>query len=98
MNRIYLDYNASTPIAEEAAAAMTPFLRGSYGNPSSSHWAAQEAKAAYGHARMQVAGLLNCRLEEVIFTSGGSEANNHALKGMFHALRNRGNHIITTLH
>ncbi|MBD8070819.1 cysteine desulfurase family protein [Bacillus sp. PS06] len=96
MNKIYLDYNASTPIAEEVIDAMLPYLKSGYGNPSSTHWAGQETKEAIVKARHQVADLLSCDPEEVIFTSGGSEANNHALKGVFFAKRNKGNHIITT--
>lgn len=94
--RIYLDFNASTPIAPEVAAAMRPFLAEHYGNPSSLHWAGRPAKEAVEHARGQVARLLGADPAEVVFTSGGSEANNHALKGVFFALRNRGNHIVTS--
>jgi cysteine desulfurase len=93
---IYLDYNASTPIDPAVAAAMQPFLDGRYGNPSSGHWASAEAKAALENARSQVAALLNCQADEIVFTSGGSEANNLALKGVFFALRDKGNHIVTT--
>ena len=96
MKKIYLDYNASTPIAPEVAEAMRPFLTEHYGNPSTTHWAGKPAKEAYEKARQQVASLLGCNSNEVIFTSGGSEANNHALKGVFFALKGRGNHIITT--
>jgi len=96
MEKIYLDFNASTPIAPEAAEAMKLFLADHYGNPSSNHWAGIPAREAVERARAQVAGLLACRPEEVVFTSGGTESNNHALKGTFFALRNRGNHIITT--
>jgi cysteine desulfurase len=96
MQRIYLDYNASTPIDPAVAAAMRPFLEGHYGNPSSGHWAAAAAKAALAKARGQVAGLLGCHDDEVVFTSGGSEANNFALKGAFFALRDKGDHIVTT--
>jgi len=96
MKKIYLDYNASTPIAPGAAEAMRPFLGEHYGNPSSLHWAGVGAKEAVERARVQVAGLLGCRADEVVFTSGGSESNNHALKGAFFARRDRGNHIITT--
>jgi cysteine desulfurase len=96
MRRIYLDNNASTPIAPEVARAMQEVMTGYYGNPSSSHWAGMEARVAVERARAQVAGLLRCSPAEVIFTSGGSEANNHAIKGSFFALRARGNHIITT--
>ena len=93
---IYLDYNASTPIDPAVAAAMRPFLDGRYGNPSSGHWASIEAKAALDNARGQVAALLNCQDDEIVFTSGGSEANNLALKGVFFALRDKGEHFITT--
>jgi cysteine desulfurase len=94
--RIYLDYNASTPIDPVVAAAMKPFLEDHYGNPSSGHWAAATAKAALETARGQVAALLGCHNDEVVFTSGCSEANNLALKGVFFALRNKGEHIVTT--
>ena len=96
MQRIYLDYNASTPIDPGVAAAMRPFLEAHYGNPSSAHWAATEAKTALHEARGRVAGLLGGRSDEVVFTSGGSEANNLALKGVFFALRDQGDHIVTT--
>ena len=94
--RIYLDFNASTPIAPEAVEAMQPFLTDYYGNPSSLHWAGMPAKDAVEKARGQVAGLLGCDPTEVVFTSGGSESNNHAIKGVFFAKRNRGDHIITS--
>jgi cysteine desulfurase len=93
---IYLDFNASTPICPEAVEAMRPFLIEHYGNPSSLHWAGMPAKDAVEKARGQVAGLLGCDPTEVIFTSGGSESNNHAIKGVFFASRNRKDHIITT--
>jgi cysteine desulfurase len=96
MNRIYLDYNASTPVAPEVAAAMLPFLSDHHGNPSSGHWAALAPKAALEKARAQVAALFGCAHDEVVFTSGGSEANNLALKGVFFAHRDKGEHIITT--
>jgi cysteine desulfurase len=96
MRNIYLDYNASTPIDLAVAGAMQPFLFDQYGNPSSGHWAAATAKAALQTARGQVAGLLGCQADEIVFTSGGSEANNLALKGIFFALRGKGDHIITT--
>ena len=76
--RIYLDFNASTPIAPEVAAAMRPFLTSHYGNPSSLHWAGQPAKEAIERARAQAAALVNCEPSEIVFTSGGSESNNHA--------------------
>jgi len=94
--RIYLDFNASTPIAPEVAETMKPFLSQHFGNPSSLHWAGIPAKEAVEHARQQVAELLQCSPDEIVFTSGGSESNNHAIKGVFFALREKGNHIITT--
>ncbi|MBI2925295.1 MAG: cysteine desulfurase [Verrucomicrobia bacterium] len=96
MKRVYLDYNASTPIAPEVAEAMRPFLSEHFGNPSSHHWAGAPAKAALEKARAQVAALLGCQPGEIVFTSGGTEANNHAIKGTFFARRHLGHHIITT--
>lgn len=93
---IYLDYNASTPIAKEAVEVMRPFLTEHYGNPSSLHWAGIPAKDAVERVRGQVSDLLGCDPTEVVFTSGGSEANNHAIKGIFFANREKGGHIITT--
>ncbi|MBS3920832.1 MAG: cysteine desulfurase [Deltaproteobacteria bacterium] len=94
--QIYLDFNASTPIAPEVVEAMKPFLNRHYGNPSSHHWAGDPAKEAIENARRQVSDLLQCHPGEIVFTSGGSESNNHAIKGVFHALKDRGNHIVTT--
>lgn len=96
MTQIYLDYNASTPIDPAVAAAMRPFLEDAFGNPSSGHWASTPAKAALERARGQVAALLGSTPEEIVFTSGGSESNNLAHKGTFFALREKGDHIITT--
>src|SRR6266849_6636443 len=96
MRRIYLDYNASTPIDPAVAAAMKPFLADHFGNPSSGHWAAAPAKAALEKARGQIAALLGCEKDDVVFTSGGSEANNLALKGVYFAQRDGGDHVITT--
>jgi cysteine desulfurase len=97
--RIYLDYNASTPTAPEAAAAMQPFLSHHFGNPSSGHWAGRPAREAVETARGHVAALLGCRADEVILTSGGSEANNHVVKGLVSATVASGvrtPHVITT--
>jgi cysteine desulfurase len=94
--QIYLDNNASTPIDPAVADVMKPLLHDAYGNPSSLHWAASGAKAAIATARAQVATLLGCQRDEIVFTSGGSESNNLALKGVFFALREKGDHIITT--
>lgn len=95
MAPIYLDYNASTPIDATVAAAMRPFLEEAFGNPSSGHWASTPAKAALEKARSQIAGLLGCGPDEIVFTSGGSEANNLAIKGTFFTLQHKGEHIIT---
>lgn len=95
MHRIYLDFNASTPLVPEVVEAMGPFLSGSYGNPSSDHWAGRPARDAVESARVEVARLLGALPEEIIFTSGGSEANNHAIKGIFFQCKRRAPHIVT---
>jgi cysteine desulfurase len=94
--QIYLDFNATTPIAPEVVAAINQALIEPFGNPSSEHWAGLPARQAVEKARAQVAAFLHCGLDEVVFTSGGSESNNHALKGVFFALGGRSGHIITT--
>jgi len=94
--RIYLDFNASTPIAPEVVEAMRILLEEPFGNPSSGHWAGSPAREAVNKARIQVAGLLGCKATEIVFTSGGSEANNHALKGVFFASGRADAHIVTT--
>jgi cysteine desulfurase len=94
--RIYLDFNASTPVAPEVIDAMRIVLEEPYGNPSSGHWAGSPAKEAIDKARTQVAGLLGCKVNEIVFTSGGSEANNAALKGVFFASGRADAHIVTT--
>ena len=96
MKPIYLDYNATTPIDPEVAEAMRPYLFEYFGNPSSSHWYGIQTKKAVDEARRQVADLLHCNPEEVVFTSGGSESNNYAIKGTAFANREKGNHIITS--
>jgi cysteine desulfurase len=96
--RIYLDFNATTPLAAEVVERMGPFLRGAYGNPSSLHWAGVPARDAVEMARSQVAALLCCDATEVVFTSGGTEANNQVIKGLFFARRMSGKpfHLITS--
>ena len=96
MKPIYLDYNATTPIDPEVAAAMLPYIREHFGNPSSTHAYGIEARKGVDKARGQVAALLNCSPAEVLFTSGGTESNNHAIKGAARAHRSKGNHIITS--
>jgi cysteine desulfurase len=93
---IYLDYNASTPIDPRVAAVMRPLLDSPFANPSATHDGGREAKAILARARGQVAGLLGAAPDEIVFTSGGSEANNLALKGIFFARRARGDHFVTT--
>lgn len=96
--RVYLDFNGSTPIAPQVLACMQPYLTDHFGNPSSSHWAAQPAHDAIERARGQVAALIGSDPTETVFTSGGTEANNMALKGVFFAKRNAvaKPHFITT--
>jgi cysteine desulfurase len=93
---IYLDYNASTPIEPRVAAVMRALLDGPHANPSATHAGGRAARDIVEGARAQVARLLGCGPDEIVFTSGGSEANNLALKGAFYALRGRGDHVITS--
>ena len=97
-SRIYLDYNASTPLAPSVAAKMREIMEDAFGNPSSLHWAGAPARAHVEHARAQVAELLGCEPSEVVFTSGGSESNNFALKGVFFARARHiaSPHVVTT--
>jgi cysteine desulfurase len=97
MQRIYLDYNASTPIAPEVADAMRAAIDDAFGNPSSLHWAGAPARNRVEAARSQVAGLLGCAPQEIVFTSGGSEANNFALKGAFFASERERRHFVSTV-
>ncbi len=93
---IYLDYNATTPIDPEVEAAMLPYLNSIFGNPSSRYRYGIDARKAVELARTRVAELIGASPEEIIFTSGGSESDNHALKGTAFANRNKGNHIIVS--
>jgi len=93
---IYLDYNGTTPMDAHVIEAVRPFLETEFGNPSSSHWYGIVPKKAVETARRQVAGLLDCSPGEIIFTSGGTESNNHAITGIACAFRAKGNHIITS--
>jgi cysteine desulfurase len=99
MRSVYFDYNATTPVRPEVAAAMAPFLSadGVFGNPSSIHTAGQASRAALEKAREQVASLLGAAdTSEIVFTSGGTEANNLALQGAAFAHRSKGRHIVTS--
>lgn len=93
---IYLDYNASTPIDPAVREAMLPYLDRYYGNPSSGHALGKHERHAVEIARAQVAALLGASPAEILFTSGGTESNNHAIKGAAFALRDRGQHIIVS--
>jgi cysteine desulfurase len=94
--RIYLDYNASTPIDPSVAAVMRKAIGEAFGNPSSTHWAGAPAHEIVAMARTQVAALLGCSPSEIVFTSGGSESNNLALMGLYYACEISYPHIITT--
>lgn len=94
--RIYLDHSATTPLDERVLEAMMPYLTSKFGNPSSIHFFGQEARAAVDKARHQVAGILNSRPNEIVFTSGGTESNNLAIRGLVEANRKYGNKIITS--
>jgi cysteine desulfurase len=96
MQTIYLDYNATTPLDPSVVESMKPALSDLFGNPSSAHLPGIEARKLVERARVQVAGLLNCQAEEIVFTSGGTESNNHAIKGIAYASISGGKHIITS--
>ena len=93
---IYLDYNATTPVLPEVVDAMLPYLREHFGNPSSDHVYGQRARAAVARARGQVAALLGCDADEVVFTGGGTEANNLAIRGVAEA-RGERRHVVTSV-
>jgi len=97
VKRIYLDYAATTPTDPEVVEAMLPYYSERFGNPSSIYSLGQEAKSAIENAREKIASLLGAKREEIIFTSGGTESNNFALKGIVYANENKGNHIITSV-
>jgi cysteine desulfurase len=96
MDRIYLDYAATTPTHPDVVAAMLPYFTEHFGNPSSIYSLGQESKEAIQGARSQVARLIGAQDEEIVFTGGGTEADNYALKGIAYANEKKGNHIITT--
>ncbi|MEL6182453.1 MAG: cysteine desulfurase family protein [Myxococcota bacterium] len=94
---IYLDHNATTPLLPEVVEAMLPYLRDHFGNPSSSHVFGARAHAAIEHARTQVAALLGCNPSEILFTSGGTEANNLAIRGVLEAVGARRRVVTSTI-
>ncbi|MCP2241241.1 cysteine desulfurase NifS [Thermoanaerobacterium thermosaccharolyticum] len=96
MNRIYLDNAATTPIRSEVLNSMMPFFDNRFGNPSALYSYGQEAKKAIEEARDKVAAAIGASEDEIFFTSGGTESDNWALKGAAYALREKGNHIITS--
>ncbi|MBI5970010.1 MAG: cysteine desulfurase NifS [Deltaproteobacteria bacterium] len=96
MKKIYFDHNATTPVDPEVLDAMLPFLKEEFGNPSSIHWAGRNSRKAIEEGRDKVCRLLNCANLELIFTSSGTEGDNHAIKGVAYAKKEKGNHIITT--
>jgi cysteine desulfurase len=96
MDRIYLDYASTTPVDPRVVAAMVPYFQCTFGNPSALHGCGQEARSAVEEARCTVAAAIGALPEEIIFTSGGTESDNTAIKGVVLASRNKGNHIITT--
>jgi cysteine desulfurase len=96
VRRIYLDHNATTPLAPEVLEAMLPFLREDYGNSSSLHWFGQRARAAVEDARAQVAALIGAQPSEIVFTASGSESDNMALRGVAARAREGRRQVVTT--
>lgn len=96
MRRVYLDNASTTPVHAEVLEAMLPFLSSAYGNPSSIHCMGREAREAVESSRDNVAALLGSQSSEVVFTSGGTEADNLAIRGTAYAMRHRGRHMITS--
>ena len=96
MKRIYLDHAATTPTDPRVLETMLPYFSGAFGNPSSIHSLGQETRAAVEEARHKIASLIGAQSEEIIFTSGGTEADNFAIKGAASANKQKGNHVITT--
>src|SRR5450432_2396873 len=96
MNRVYLDYNATTPVEPVVLDAMLPYFSGDFGNASSIHTFGQKARSAVETARESVAALIGARPQEIVFTSGGTEADNHAIFGIVEAASGPAKHVITT--
>ena len=96
MKRVYLDYNATTPVHPLAAKEMEKYIHQYFGNPSSGHWYGQKAREGVERSRERVSGLLGCSPEEIVFTSGGTEANNYAIRGVAETFGKKSGHIITS--
>jgi len=96
MEKIYFDNNATTPIHPEVAEFVKPFWKELFGNPSSLHWAGRGVRGYYERAQEKVSELINAKTNEIVFTSCGTESDNHAIKGVAYAKKDQGRHIITT--
>lgn len=96
MRRVYLDHSATTPLDPSVLEAMTPYMSFAFGNPNSLHLWGREAREAVERARSQVAALVGASPEEIVFTGGGSESDNLAIKGVAWRLKGRGRHLITS--
>src|SRR3989442_1178184 len=96
MRRVYLDSNATTPMRPEVVAAMMPVFTENYGNASSIHWFGQQAKSLIDDARQHVARLIGAEVSEIVFLSGGTEADNFAIRGIAESQKAKGRHIITS--
>ncbi len=96
MRRVYFDYSAGSPVDPRVIEVMVPYMEKSFGNPSSLHSYGSRAKNAINEAKQKVADLIGSNADEIVFTSGGTESNNFALKGVARRRKDRGKHIITT--
>src|ERR671929_238820 len=96
LRRVYLDNSATTPVDRRVVEALMPYLTEKFGNPSSVHFYGQEARAAVDRARREVAALINARPNELVFLSGGTEANNLAIRGLCELHAERGRHLVTS--
>src|SRR5437899_5669697 len=96
MRKVYLDNSATTPVDPRVVDSMMPYLKEKFGNASSVHLFGQEARAAVDRARRQVAALIGARANEIVFTSGGTEANNLAIRGVCMAAHTHGKHVVTS--
>src|SRR6267378_4144049 len=94
--KVYLDHSATTPVDARVVERMLPYLTEKFGNPSSVHYFGQEARAAVDRARREVAALIGARANEIVFVSGGTEANNLAIRGWCEAAEAHGRHVITS--
>src|SRR5881409_1858683 len=96
VRKVYLDHSATTPVDPRVVEAMMPYLTEKFGNASSVHFFGQEARAAVDRARREVAALVGARPNEIVFLSGGTEANNLAIRGLCESAESHGGHLITS--